>query len=157
MIKWMGVDFGDKRIGLSIGDDETRIALCWQNYARRSPDVDADYFKEICRAERVQKIVVGLPIRTTGKEGERAKASRRFGAWIKSVTGREVYFFDERFTTQEADAKLAGSKLPKKKRKARRDMIAAQIMLQDFIDSGCPKDATPDPLDDAIVQSGRLR
>lgn len=152
----MGVDYGDKRIGLALADDETKIATPWQSYTRRTPEVDADYFRAICRAESLKKIVVGLPVHASGDEGDSAKAARRFGGWLKSVSGLEVYFWDERYTSAEADALLANTKLPKKKKKARRDMLAAQIMLQDFIDAGCPKDSQPGPLDDVLAQGSRL-
>ncbi|MFO0946828.1 MAG: Holliday junction resolvase RuvX [Planctomycetota bacterium] len=156
MIRWMGVDYGDKRIGLALIDDETKMATPWQSYTRRSPEVDGDYFRMICQAEGIKRIVVGLPVNADGSEGDKARAARRFGAWLKSVTGNELYFWDERYTTVEADALLANTKLPKKKKKARRDMLAAQIMLQDFFDSGCPKDAQPGPLDDVMAQGSRL-
>lgn len=149
----MGVDYGDKRIGLALADDETKIATPWQSYTRRSPEADGAFFRAIAEAESLNKIVVGLPVMNDGSEGDKARAARRFGAWLKSVTGLEVYFFEERYTTVEAEALLANTKLPKKKKKARRDMIAAQIMLQSFVDVGCPKDAQPGPLDDALVQS----
>lgn len=156
MIRWLGVDYGDKRLGLALADDETRLATPWQSYTRRGPEVDGDYFRAICRAEGLKKIVVGLPVHTDGREGEKARAARRFGAWLKSVTGLELYFYDERFTTAEADALLVSAKLPKKKAKARRDVIAAQIMLQEFLEAGCPKDAQPGPLDDMLVHGGRF-
>lgn len=156
MIRWMGVDYGDKRIGLALADDETKIATLWQNYTRRGPEVDAEFFRAICRAESIDRIVVGLPVHTDGREGEKARAARKFGAWLKSVSGLKVFFYDERYTTVEADALLANTKLPKKKKKARRDMIAAQIMLQEFIDAGCPRDAQPGPLDDVLAQGPRL-
>jgi putative Holliday junction resolvase len=152
----MGVDFGDKRIGLALADEETKIATPWQNYARRSPEVDAEYFRSIVRAEGITKIVVGLPVDANGKEGEKARHARKFAGWLKSVSGVEVYFWDERYTTVEADALLADAKMPKKKKKARRDMLAAQIMLQDYLDAGCPRDAQPGPLDDVFAQGGRF-
>lgn len=155
MARWMGVDYGDKRIGLAQVDEDLKICVPWQNYTRRSPDVDSDYFRAIIRAEGITKAVIGLPVRTTGKEGEKAKAARKFGAWLRGVTGLDVYFWDERFTTAEADALLANTKLPKKKRKARRDMIAAQLMLQDFVDAGFPRTFKPDPLDD-VLTAGRF-
>ncbi|MGL4465484.1 MAG: Holliday junction resolvase RuvX, partial [Planctomycetia bacterium] len=133
MVRWMGVDFGDKRIGLALADDETKIATAWQNYTRRAPEIDGEYFRAICRGEGINKIVVGLPVLADGKEGEKARHAQRFGGWLKSISGLEVVFWDERYTTVEADALLANTKLPKKKKKARRDMLAAQIMLQDFI------------------------
>lgn len=156
MIRWMGVDYGDKRVGLALADDETKIATPWQNYTRRTPDTDADFFRAICRAEGLNRIVVGLPVNNDGSEGEKAKSARRYGAWLKSVTGLDLYFWDERYTTVEADALLANTKLPKKKKKARRDMLAAQIMLQGFLDAGCPRDHQPSPLDDVLAQGSRL-
>lgn len=156
MDRWMGVDYGDKRIGLALADEDGRFATPWQNYTRRSPDIDGDFFRAICRAEGVTRIVVGLPVTTSGKEGDKARASRKFAGWLKSVTGLDVYFWDERYTTAEADALLANSKLPKKKKKARRDMLAAQIILQDFMDAGCPRDLQPSPMDDVLVHAGRF-
>lgn len=156
MIRWMGVDYGDKRIGLALIDDETKIATPWQNYTRRGPEVDAEFFRQVCRGEGIKRIVVGLPVNDDGSEGEKARAARRFGAWLKSVTGNELCFWDERYTTVEADALLANTKLPKKKKKARRDMLAAQIMLQEFFDAGCPRDAQPSPIEDVIAQGSRL-
>jgi putative Holliday junction resolvase len=152
----MGVDFGDKRIGLALADDETKIATPWQNYARRTPEVDGEFFRSIVRGEGITKIVVGLPVGTSGKEGEKARCARKFAGWLKSISGVEVYLWDERYTTVEADALLANAKLPKKKKKARRDMLAAQIMLQDYLDAGCPRDAQPGPLDDVLAQGGRF-
>lgn len=156
MTRWMGVDFGDKRIGLALTDDETSISTPWQNYTRRSPEVDADFFRAVVGGESVDKIVVGLPVQNDGKEGEKARHARKFGAWLKSVTGLKVYYFDERYTTVEADALLANAKLPKKKKKARRDVLAAQIMLQSFADAGFPRDHQPGPLEDALAQSSRM-
>jgi putative Holliday junction resolvase len=152
----MGVDYGDKRIGLALADDDCKVALPWQNYTRRSPEIDGEYFRAICRAERVTRIVVGLPLTASGREKDKARAVRKFAGWLKSVTSLEVYFWDERYTSAEADAMLANSKLPKKKKKARRDVLAAQIILQDFLDAGCPRDLQPSPMDDVLVHSGRF-
>lgn len=156
MARWMGVDFGDKRIGLALGEEDPKLASPWQSYTRRTPDADAEYFRAITRAECIRRIVVGLPVNMDGTEGEKARHARKFGAWLKSVTGLDVYFWDERCTTEEADALLANVRLPKKKKKARRDVLAAQIMLQGYLDAGCPKDAQCDPYDDVFVQGSRM-
>ena len=96
---------------------------------------------------------MGIPVRTTGKEGEKAKAARKFGAWLKGVTGLEVYFWDERFTTAEADALLANTKLPKEaKSQTGHDCRPA---LQDFVSTGFPRTWKPDPLDD-VLTAGQL-
>ena len=69
-------------------------------------------------------------------------------AWLGEVTGRPVAFFDERFTTVEAETHLWNAGLTHKQRKARRDRVAAQILLQAYLDAGCPKDTVPGPLEE---------
>ena len=71
----------------------------------------------------------------------------RFGDWLADVTGRPVVYFDERYTTVEAEHRLLDAGLTRQKRKARRDKLAAQIMLQGYLDAGCPEiEAVPTPL-----------
>jgi putative Holliday junction resolvase len=62
--------------------------------------------------------------------------ARAFGEWLAGVTGVRVEYFDERFTTSEADKILDSAKLTKKKRQARRDQLAAQIMLAAYLEAG---------------------
>ena len=83
-----------------------------------------------------------------------AKASSRvrpatFGHWLAAVTERPVVYFDERYTTVEAEHRLLDAGLTRQKRKALRDKLAAQIMLQSYLDAGCPEtEAAAAPLAD---------
>jgi putative Holliday junction resolvase len=135
----LAVDPGSVRLGLAISDTERRLATPLTTYTRRDPVQDAAYFKKIVETEEVGQIVVGLPIHEDGSEGGQAKAARAFGAWLQEATGVPIVFYDERFTSFEADAALADIGLTKKKRKARRDRVAAQILLQTYLDARCPK------------------
>jgi putative Holliday junction resolvase len=92
--------------------------------------------------------VVGLPVHTDGREGTKAAEARAFGAWLGEVTGLPVVFWDERFTTVEAESALWQAGLTHKKRKERRDRVAAQLMLQAYLDAGCPGEQAPRALDD---------
>ncbi|HID24712.1 MAG TPA: Holliday junction resolvase RuvX, partial [Planctomycetaceae bacterium] len=65
-----------------------------------------------------------------------ARQARQFGQWVRRVTGLPVQFWDERFTSSLAESVLREAELTRKQRKARRDKLAAQIMLQSFLDAG---------------------
>jgi putative Holliday junction resolvase len=144
----LAVDPGKVRLGLAVSDAERRLASPLTTYARCTPEQDAAFFREIIEDEEIGAIVVGLPVHLDGREGEQAKAARSFGAWLKQATGMSCVFFDERFTTSQAESALWDAGLTHKKRKARRDRVAAQILLQTFLDAGCPIDAKAGPLEE---------
>ena len=93
--------------------------------------------------------MLGLPIHLSGREGQKAQESRAFGAWLTTATGLSVIFWDERFTTTEAESSLWDAGLTHKKRKQRRDRVAAQILLQSYLDVGCPAEQPIRGLDDS--------
>lgn len=134
----LGVDFGTVRVGLAISDADRIIASPLEVRERQGDDRDAAYFRQLVEREQVGGLVVGLPLHTTGREGTKAAEARAFGAWLGGATGLPVVFADERFSTAFAESELWAAGLTHKKRKARRDAVAAQVMLQAFLDAGCP-------------------
>jgi putative Holliday junction resolvase len=142
----LGVDYGHVRIGLAITDEDRRIASPLTTYHRRTREEDAHFFQKVVVEESVEKIVIGLPVHADGSEGDKAAETRRFGAWLADATGLPIVYFDERFTTVEAESHLLAAGLTSKRRKARRDRVAAQILLQSYIDAGCPPDPQALPL-----------
>ena len=142
----LGVDFGSARVGLAISDGDRRIASPLATYALRGRDQDAAYFRRLAADEGVGALVVGLPVHLDGREGKKAAEARAFGQWLGTATGLPVVFWDERFTTVEAEGFLLAAGLTNKRRKARRDRVAAQILLQAYLDAGCPGEQTPGPL-----------
>jgi putative Holliday junction resolvase len=134
----LGVDYGSVRIGLAISDPDRSIAFPHATYTRRSPKLDEDYFRKLAEAEEIGQILVGLPVHLDGHEGSKAVEARAFGEWLGKITGLPVLFWDERFTTVEAEKHLWSAGLTHKQRKARRDRVAAQILLQSYLDAGCP-------------------
>jgi putative Holliday junction resolvase len=144
----LGVDYGSVRVGLAVSDPDRIVASPLATYVRRDPQRDADYYRELVAAEGVGGLVVGLPVHLDGREGVKAQEAREFGVWLKEVTGLPVVFFDERFTTVQAESALWNAGLTHKRRKERRDRVAAQMLLQAYLDAGCPPEAPPRGLDE---------
>jgi putative Holliday junction resolvase len=134
----LGVDYGSVRIGLAVSDPDRRIASPLTTYQRRGQEADATFFKDLIEREEINLIVVGLPIHLSGQEGEKAKEAREFGHWLERVTSLRVIFWDERFTTVEAQTHLLSAGLTRKRRHERLDRVAAQILLQSYLEAGCP-------------------
>lgn len=132
----LGVDYGKVRVGLAVSDPERRIASPLTTCERKDNDRDARYFQDLVRDEEIALLVVGLPMHTDGREGMLAEEARKYGEWLHEITGLPVTFWDERFTSHEAEEHLRTAGLTRAKRKERRDRLAAQIILQGFIDAG---------------------
>lgn len=141
----LGLDFGTKRLGLAVSNPEQTIATPLETYARRDEAQDARYLLQTAQENRAAGLVVGLPVHMSGDEGEKAREARAFGEWASRVTNLPVAFADERYTTALADDHLRAAHLGPKKRRSLRDMLAAQILLQGYLDS-TNRGATPGPM-----------
>ena len=130
-----GIDYGTVRIGIATADGETRIASPYENYTRRSKELDAKYFRQLAAEEKLGLLVVGVPVHVSGDESQKSKEARAFGRWLQETTGVQVVYFDERYTSAQAEEFLDAAGLTGKQRKARRDMLAAQILLTAFLES----------------------
>jgi putative Holliday junction resolvase len=144
----LGVDFGSVRVGLAVSDPGRAFAFPLEVYERRNREADAAFFRALVTREEVAGLVVGLPVHLSGREGAKAKEARAFGAWLAEQTGLPVVFYDERFTTVQAESALWEAGLTHKRRKERRDKVAAQMLLQAYLDAGCPAESAPGALDD---------
>ena len=129
-----GIDFGTVRIGIAICDKGQSFASPVENYQRRDLDADARRFNELVKGEEIVGFVVGLPISTDGYETAKSQEAREFGAWLAEVTARPITFHDERFTTSLAHELMIAGNIKASKRKKRLDMIAAQQMLQAYLE-----------------------
>jgi putative Holliday junction resolvase len=137
----LGIDYGTKRVGLAVSDADRKIASPLTTYERGDREADASFFLRLIETEEIGQLVVGLPIHLSGDESAKSTEARAFGKWLHEVTGLPVAFADERFSTVEAESALWDAGLTHKKRKARRDRLAAQILLQTYIEAGCPASA----------------
>lgn len=153
MSRILGLDFGTRRIGAALSDPRRLIATPLEVYERREPARDATHYRALVAEEGIERIVIGLPVHTGGGESDLSRLARAWGKWLTAATGRPVIFYDERYTSVDADHLMRSHGLKLRDRKARRDMLAAQILLQNFLDAGCPEvESPPGPLDDAPAE-----
>jgi putative holliday junction resolvase len=143
-----GIDYGTVRIGIALSDPARSIASPVENYTRRDPQQDARRMQRLVAEEQVTLFVVGLPVHLDGRESAKSIEARTFGRWLTKVSGVPVEFFDERFTSRQAEQLLLDAELTKKRRKKRMDMVAAQILLSAYLESHTKGQQEPGPLDD---------
>jgi putative Holliday junction resolvase len=142
-----GIDYGTVRIGIATADLSVGIAGPFETYTRRSERLDAEYFRRLSAEERIDRFVVGLPVHLSGGESQKSHEAREFGKWLGQTTGVPVEYFDERFTSSEAEQMLLLAGLTKKRRKERLDQLAAQIMLTAYLESGARGQSEPESID----------
>lgn len=139
----LGLDFGTRRVGAALSDPGRSIATPLEVYERRDPSQDARHYRVLVHEHEVDRIVIGLPLHTGGREGTAATLARDWGGWLRRETSLSVIYVDERYTTVEAEDLLIGAGMKRHKRKNYRDMLAAQILLQAYLDAGCPDSESP--------------
>jgi putative pre-16S rRNA nuclease len=143
MPRVIGLDFGTRRVGAAVSDPRRMIATPLEVYERRDPAQDARHYQTLVREHEVDRIVIGLPLHTGGREGTSASLARTWGDWLAGVTGLAVIYYDERYTTFEAEESLIAAGLKRSRRKGLRDMLAARVLLQNYLDAGCPNVEAP--------------
>jgi len=141
------IDYGTVRLGVAITDPDQRLSSPLENYTRRGEAADAAWLTDLVKQERITGIVVGLPIHVSGEESQKSREARKFGQWVQERTGLPVIFFDERYTSAQAEALLLDAELTKKRRKERLDKLAAQILLAAYLESSRSASDKPMPLD----------
>lgn len=139
----LALDPGQVRIGAAICDDERKIASPLEIWTRKGNELDSRWLAGLVKREGVVALIVGLPIRSQGEEGESARRARGFATWATRVSGLPFRMVDESFTTRFAESALWEMGLTHQKRRARRDSVAAQMLLQGYIDAGCPVEPPP--------------
>jgi putative Holliday junction resolvase len=130
-----GVDYGRRRIGISICDSERMIAsplLVHKTTGDR--EFDALFFLKLVEQEDIVGFVVGLPIHSDGRNSEMSSEVEKFATWLSDITERPVVFQDERHTSQEASGLLRPARLTRSRKKERHDAVAAQVILSAWLE-----------------------
>ena len=131
----LSVDYGDKRTGIAVCDKLEMLASPVCVITEWNKEALAQKIVDVAKEKRAELIVIGLPKNMDGSKGFRAEACEELGEVIKNITEIPVAFWDERLTTVSAHRILSDNNVRGKKRKNVVDAVAADIILQDFIDS----------------------
>lgn len=137
-MRMIGIDFGEKRIGVAAGDDRTRLAVPVDTVESHGDPVAE--IAEIAAEQGAEALVIGLPLSLSGAEGPQAARVREVADALSERLTIPVHTHDERLTTTQAQ-RLPGG-LPRKSKggATSRDAVAACIMLQAYMDSQRPYD-----------------
>ncbi len=137
MKRIMGLDYGDKTVGVAISDEMQLTAQPVETIVRERINKMRRTFariEDLIEEYDVETIVIGLPKKLNNEEGERCKLTREFGSRMEQRTGLTVVYQDERLTTVSADAVLQEGGIRKDRRKQYLDKMAASILLQTYLD-----------------------
>lgn len=130
----LGIDPGERRVGLALADLETKFARPLEVIdSQVKPPLER--ITEVIVEEGVTQIVVGRPVALSGIDGPAVEAQMNFLDQLRSTVDVPVDVYDERMTTVVAERQMRDAGASAEKRKAMRDAVAAQVMLQGYLDS----------------------
>ena len=135
MSKVLGVDFGDRRTGIAISDASRTIAFPRETLVCDHPEQAAAAVARLAAAEDVAEIVVGYPLNLNGTAGPRAARTDAFLAELAKRTALPLKKWDERLSTKIAEAVLIEAGTSRAKRRGVVDKLAAQVILQGYLDA----------------------
>ena len=144
MTRLLGLDIGERRIGMALSDLLDITAQPFGVLERSNLKTDLDELSRICSENNVRELVVGLPTNQQGEIGPQAEKVMDFAGRLGERTGLPVRTWDERFTTVAAERALRDGGVHGRKRKGIRDRIAAQMILQGYMDA-CHSPCRPTP------------
>jgi putative Holliday junction resolvase len=135
MGRLMGLDYGDKTIGIALSDELGWTAQGLEIIRRSGPEKDLARLREIVKQYEVMEIVVGLPKNMNNTIGPRAEMCMAFAESVHEALEIPVHLWDERLTTVAAQRMLIDADVSRKKRKQVIDKMAAALILQNYMDS----------------------
>jgi putative Holliday junction resolvase len=133
MARVLGIDFGEKRLGLALSDESRTLASPLAVYERKDLQSDLRFLSDLILRYQITEIVLGLPLNMDGSLGPKAQQVLEFKRALEESLKLPVHTFDERFTTAEAERALLEANMSRRKRKAKRDALAAVLILQGYL------------------------
>ena len=135
-MRYLGLDLGTRTLGISLSDITHTIATSYKTIRFNEGDYDSllGELKTIVDEFKVEKIVLGLPKNMNNSIGERAQTTLDFGDKLRSYLNMPVEMQDERLSTVEATNYMIAADMSRKKRKVKVDALAANIILQTYLD-----------------------
>jgi putative Holliday junction resolvase len=138
-VRVLGIDFGDRNIGLALSDVFQMTSQPLETYLfKNRPAEDALFFKDLIARHDIGEIVIGLPLRMDGTPGSRVDKTKIFARWLGGAVGLPIAFWDERLTTHQAHNVMQEQKVRTKDKRSVVNQISAAIILQGYLDSRRP-------------------
>ena len=134
-MRYLGIDLGSKTIGLAISDTTLTIASTYKTIFFKNEDYNSNIeeIMNIIKEYNITKIILGLPKNMNNTLGERAETTLKYKELLEKNTDIPIVMFDERLTSVISNNILIEADMSRKKRKKKVDSIAAQIILQDYL------------------------
>lgn len=132
----LGLDIGDRYIGIAVSDPLGLTAQPYRTYKRGTREEDLDFFRDVIDQFNIDKIVCGLPTNIDGSESKQSRKTKNYAGFLKNALDLdEIIYVNEVLTSKEADEilNIGGTRRDDKKKKI--DTIAAQIILQEYMDN----------------------
>ncbi|MEI6563039.1 MAG: Holliday junction resolvase RuvX [bacterium] len=131
----LGIDYGTKRVGVAISDPMAMLSTPLSVETVRSVEEAVTVVCRIARERAVEKIVVGIPINMNGTSGPMALEAGKFVELLRIASGLPVDTTDERLSTSLVERMLVAADVSRGRRKEVRDKLAAQVILQGYLDT----------------------
>jgi len=131
----MGLDVGDKTVGIAISDALLLTAQARPTLRRKNLKSDVEILRRMAEENEVHEIVVGQPLHMDGTSSSQSEKVQRFAEELRQAAGLPIVFWDERLTSFEAEQHLEQMGLNWRRRREHVDKIAAMIILQNYLDS----------------------
>ena len=133
-MKIIALDIGTVRIGIATSDIMEIIASAYEVYRRKNLNADVQYIASLVSKLDAGELVIGLPLKLDGSEGQSVEMAREFGEKLSELVNIPIVYQDERLSTVSAERILIESGMRREKRKDKIDSIAATIILQTYLD-----------------------
>jgi putative Holliday junction resolvase len=131
----MALDYGTKRIGVAMSDELMMTAQGMETIERSDPAKDIEIIRSLAERNGVAEIVVGLPLNMNGTYSEKTKEAVAFAETVRRAVAVPVNTWDERLTTAEVERVMLSADVSRAKRRRASDRLAAQVILQSYLDS----------------------
>lgn len=141
----LGLDVGERRIGVALSDPLGITAQRLTVLQRHTAPEDVNAIARLAAEHQTQAVVVGLPLMMRGELGEQAQRVVEFAEALRAALPCPVHLMDERLTTVQGERALLETDTPRRKRKQLIDQLAAQLILQSYLDTSAHQAHPTDP------------
>jgi putative Holliday junction resolvase len=135
MMRTLGIDYGDRHIGLAMSVSLGLTAQPFATYELKPADAEnRKFFRDLVAKYDIGEIVIGNPLRMDGTPGTRSERTKEFADWLEKIVHKPIVLWDERLTTRQALQSMGDGKLRGREKKDREDQIAALIILSTYLE-----------------------